>query len=124
MTTSPASGRVPSDTFGNRLAVMRHELGLTLEEAADRAGLKRATWRTWEHGAKPRDMARVVRQIEDAFGYDAVWLMWGGQLAPVDRPPSGGIPTQGHGQDGSTAGLSLVGSTGRDDPEPLVHRAA
>lgn len=103
---------------------MRHELGLTLEDAADQAGLKRATWRTWEHGAKPRDMARVVRQIEAAFGYDAIWLMWGGSLDPVDRPPSGGIPTQSHAGDGNTSGLSLVGSTPGDHAPDLEVDAA
>lgn len=104
---------------------MRHELGLTLEDAADQAGLKRATWRTWEHGAKPRDMAQVVRQIEAAFGYDPVWLMWGGRLAPIDRPPSGGgIPTQGRARGGNTAGLSLIGITpGAHSPDLEVDAA-
>lgn len=78
---------MPSDTFANRLAMMRHELGLTLDEAADRAGLKRATWRTWERGlSKPRDMASVVTQIADAFEYDPMWLMWGGPLGGDDDP--------------------------------------
>lgn len=68
---------------------MRHELGLSLEEAADRAGLKRPTWRAWERGlAKPRDMATVVRAIGEAFDYDELWLMWGGPLGAPGGPPS------------------------------------
>ena len=66
---------------------MRHELGLSLEEAADRAGLKRATWRTWEKGlAKPRDMIAVVNSIAGAFGYDARWLAFGGSLGRPEGP--------------------------------------
>jgi transcriptional regulator with XRE-family HTH domain len=95
MTVQPENrSRVPGDTFGNRLALMRHELGLSLDEAADRAGLKRATWRTWEKGlAKPRDMIAVVNNIADAFGYDAQWLAFGGALGIPKTPrpgPDGG----------------------------------
>ena len=87
MTVQPDGRRVPGDTFGNRLALVRHELGLTLEEAADRAGMKRATWRTWEKGlAKPRDMVSVVQQVADAFGYDAQWLAFGGSLGRPEGP--------------------------------------
>lgn len=117
---------MPSDTFGNRLAVMRHELGLTLEEAADRAGLKRATWRTWERGiSKPRDMAAVVTKIAGTFEYDAMWLMWGGPLG-VGHDPDGGT-TPGSPQPSSTDGYQNVShlfgdaeSVARRDPADLV----
>lgn len=96
---------------------MRHELGLTLEEAADQAGLKRPTWRTWELGAKPRDMARVVRRIAETFGYDEMWLMWGGPLGagqPDDDPGKHPQPaTEGRPEGGSTSGYGVTTITGR-----------
>lgn len=78
-----ATSWAPADTFGNRLALLRHELHLTLEEAADRCGLKRATWRTWELGiSHPRNMAEVVDQIAAGLARDGqevnrAWLAWG-----------------------------------------------
>lgn len=80
---------VPTDTFAARLLLLRAHLGLTMQEAADKAGLSRATWRTWEAGSHPRDASGVVRKIADAFGVDREWLMWGGALSPAQRTTTG-----------------------------------
>lgn len=68
---------VPQETFGTRLMLLRRELGLTVEEAAEKAGLSHATWSTWERGAKPRDLVSVVTKVVKAFGVDRDWLAWG-----------------------------------------------
>lgn len=76
---------VPQDTFGARLALVRHQLGrLSVEEAAQRCGLAPSTWRTWEAGVRPQDTQEVVRRIAGATGADRDWLMWGGHLVTQD----------------------------------------
>ena len=87
MTTQPTW--VPRDTFGARLALLRRELKLSTEEIADRCGLNRATWQTWEHGSSPRKMDSVVTRIALATGVSREWLMWGGPLGGLDSPSGG-----------------------------------
>lgn len=84
---------VPGDTFAARLMLLRQHLGhVTTEEIADRCGVKRATWSTWERGAAPRNMASVVARIALATGVSRNWLMWGGPLADPHGPS--GLPGQ------------------------------
>jgi len=71
---------VPEDTFGGRLLLLRHSLGLTSEQIAEKCGLNRASWNTWEHGVSPRNMAEVVEKIHQGTGADRGWLMWGTDL--------------------------------------------
>ncbi len=78
---------VPALPFGGRLLVLRHNLGLTVEEMADLTGQKSPTWSSWERGAKPRDLIAVVEAIHDATGVRREWLLWGGE--PGDGPPPG-----------------------------------
>lgn len=81
-TQTHAARWIPRDTFAARLALLRIELGnLTVEDAAQRCGLNRATWQTWERGSSPRNMSAVVAKIALATGADRDWLMWGGTLA-------------------------------------------
>jgi len=83
---------VPADTFGSRLYSVRRELGLTVEEAAKRAGVAHPTWSTWERGASPRDKAEAVRKIAEAFpGLDRDWLMWGGRGRTAWYDPRGRV---------------------------------
>lgn len=89
--------------------MLRKELGLTTEQAADRCGLNRATWQTWEHGASPRNMAAVVAAITLATGVDRDWLMWGG---PLDSRPSEGP--------GGTLGQSVIR---HNDTELMQYRS-
>lgn len=89
---------LPTGTFGQRLRVMRLARDLTVEEAAEACGVPAVTWRTWEKGAKPRDMEVKVRQIHNAMGVHLDWLMWGitpddgGSSAPT--PKGGGTPPE------------------------------
>lgn len=77
----------PADSFALRLAMMRTELGISLEEAAERCGLKPSTWATWEKGARPRGMDSVVQKIADGLGYDRGWIMFGGPLHDPSTDP-------------------------------------
>lgn len=85
---------LPTETFGQRLRVMRLARDLSIETAAEACGLPAVTWRTWEKGAKPRDMASVVRKIQDAMGVDRDWLMWG-----ISPDGDGGAMLAGGGGD-------------------------
>jgi transcriptional regulator with XRE-family HTH domain len=86
---------VPEDTFGTRLVILRRQLGLSVEEMAERCGQKAATWSTWERGAAPRSMASVVAAISLATGVSRDWLMWGGPLST--EPPDPGRRGEGSG---------------------------
>lgn len=87
MTTSAVEGTrlqrpVPADTFAGRLMLTRlHAGGLTIQEAAARAGLLNQSWSNWERGKQPRDKEDVVTAISEALDVDRDWLMWGGPLS-------------------------------------------
>lgn len=89
--TGPATGEVPRDTWSIRLVIARTQRGLTQQEAADKCGLPRANWSTWESGRIPRQQVDVTQKIAAGLGYDLNWLMFGGPLAGEhDRGPDGG----------------------------------
>lgn len=92
MSTQTVSRRIPRDTFALRLKIVRVELGLTIDEMAERCGLVSATLSTWERGARPRDFSDVVRKIVAATGYDREWLTWGGPLAEDGGDSPDGLP--------------------------------
>jgi transcriptional regulator with XRE-family HTH domain len=75
--TSLEEDWVPTDSFSGRLSQIRHELKLSQADAAERCGLAGPTWSTWENGASPRNMAKVVEAIHDGLGVNRAWLMWG-----------------------------------------------
>lgn len=84
--TIPRTGRVPKDSFALRLVMLRHELGLSQEQAATICGLKASTWATWENGVKPRGMDEVVGLIASQLDCDRGWLMFGGHPQGFDGP--------------------------------------
>lgn len=89
----PTRGTIPADTFALRLmAVRMHAGGLTIQDAAAKAGVTNQSWSNWERGMVPRDKADIVRAIADTFGIDRTWLMWGGALAPEPRRRARGGP--------------------------------
>lgn len=92
MSTQTVSRRIPRDTFALRLKIVRVELDLTIEQMAEKCGLKAATLGTWEHGARPRDFKDVVRKVATATGYDREWLIWGGPLVEDDGNTPDGLP--------------------------------
>lgn len=93
---------VPADTFGTRLMLLRRHLDLTVEQAAERAGLSHATWSTWERGAMPRNLPSVVTAVVEAFGVDREWLLWG-ELARTQPPTPGGRRAGRSGKRGGSA---------------------
>jgi transcriptional regulator with XRE-family HTH domain len=89
MTTQQASADVPLDTWSIRLVIARTQRGFSQDEAADRCGVKRASWANWERGVVPRGQVDVTRKIAEGLGYDLQWLMWGGPLRNVNDDDGG-----------------------------------
>jgi transcriptional regulator with XRE-family HTH domain len=79
----PPAARIPVDTFGARLALVRQASGgLNMTAAARRCGLNESTWHNWEAGISlPRDYLAVCGRIAGALGFDFAWLALGGPLA-------------------------------------------
>lgn len=91
MTTEQAAearGGVPRDTFPTRLRLARIHAGdVSIEVAAQRCGVKPATWSTWERAVhKPPHYEAMVRAIATGLGVDEDWLRDGGPLAPDPGP--------------------------------------
>jgi len=78
--------KVPTDTLGARLLVLRHEMGWSQREAVEATGVPYGTWQGMEMGRGTRNVDRHVAAIALATGYDREWLMWGGPLQPPDSP--------------------------------------
>jgi hypothetical protein len=70
---------VPSvDTFGSRLALVRHRMNWNVKEAARECGLPAATWRSWEmDGSLPRNIITIAMTIASRTGCDYLWLVHG-----------------------------------------------
>jgi transcriptional regulator with XRE-family HTH domain len=85
--TDKPRGRIPSDTFANRLVLARKLAGLTIRDAAKAAGLNYGSWSNWENGMRPADILDVTERISDALDIDREWLLFGGALeGPRGRP--------------------------------------
>lgn len=75
---APVGTWVPStEQFGARLALVRQSQHWNIKEAALACGIPEASWRSWEKGAKPRDMVEVCHDIADRTGVDFYWLIAG-----------------------------------------------
>lgn len=76
---------IPSDdTFAARLAMIRHQMGWNLKEAALACGFPPGSWREWElRGRDPRGLAGIAERIAQRTGADEYWLMTG-KLQPGD----------------------------------------
>lgn len=80
-------GRVPADSFPNRLAIVRAEEGWNYDQAAAATGIGSETWRLWEKRKRTcRTLDETCRQIADATGYSYEWLMVGGSLTSPNPP--------------------------------------
>lgn len=80
-------GRIPADTFSNRLILARALDGhISIREACEKTGLNRGNWQGWERGLRPRDQVEVCRIIADALDIDFNWLLFGGRLAGAQGP--------------------------------------
>jgi len=71
---------IPRNTFAARLLLVRHELGISQEEAAAKCGLDDGSWSNWENGTIPRKQVQIVQAISDGLGVDREWLAWDGGL--------------------------------------------
>jgi transcriptional regulator with XRE-family HTH domain len=81
-------GRVPTDSFSNRLVLARRLAGVTIEQAAEVAGLSKSSWANWENGRRPQDRLEVCRAIADTLDVDYHWLVFGGALLPARGRPT------------------------------------
>jgi transcriptional regulator with XRE-family HTH domain len=72
---------VDRNSFAYRAWVLRADMGLTLKEMGELIGVPGQTWRNWEAGHSPRNMAAVVDQIHEATRVSRAWLMWGSASA-------------------------------------------
>ena len=103
--TVGTSGRRPIDTFPLRLRIARVHAGdVSIEVAAQRCGVKPATWSTWERGVHtPPHLAAIARVIADGLDVDEEWLLNGG---PLDPPPGPTDPEGAalHAIDGDSGG--------------------
>ena len=57
---------IPSMSLGERTVTLRHCLGLSREELAERLGVDESTLRDWEHG-KRRPLKRNLGRLEVLF---------------------------------------------------------
>lgn len=64
-------------TFAARLAVVRNRMGWNAKEAALACGLPATSWRNWEAGKRPHDLAEVCTTIARRTGVPAAWLAFG-----------------------------------------------
>jgi transcriptional regulator with XRE-family HTH domain len=86
--STPRTGRIPADTFSNRLVLARRLAGMTIEEAAAAAGLNRSSWANWENGRRPQGQVDVCQAIANALDVDFNWLLLGGALEPARGRPT------------------------------------
>ena len=89
MTTPIAERRtwVPELTFAARLALVRHQMGWNIKEAALACGQPPQSWRGWEiQGRLPQDIVSVAQAISDRTGVDRDWLLFGGPLERATTP--------------------------------------
>lgn len=77
----PEVDRVPVDSFGIRLAIIRASRGWNMTQAAKACDVKPENWRLWEiKGRHPQDYEKVCRKIAEGSGFDRVWISAGGPL--------------------------------------------
>jgi transcriptional regulator with XRE-family HTH domain len=81
------TGRIPADTFSNRLLLARKLAGLTIREAAAQTGLNYGSWSNWENGKRPLDILDICQKIASQLDIDFDWLLLGGPLAGARGMP-------------------------------------
>jgi transcriptional regulator with XRE-family HTH domain len=117
-------GRIPADTFSNRLILSRALAGhLSIREACELTGLNRGSWQGWERGLRPRDIVETAQRVAEAMDIDRDWLLFGGPLAGPRGVPTRKSPRATSGypgmpirpRDNRPVGRALVGvGAGRD----------
>lgn len=84
MSTRTEQGWVPVvDSFGARLALLRHHCGWNLKQAAIECGVPAQSWRQWEvAGRRPHDYVDVCKRIAQRTNADMHWLAFGSTPRP------------------------------------------
>lgn len=122
---TPRRGRVPADVLANRLLLARKLAGLTIDDAAEAAGLNPSSWANWEKGMRPQRELDVLGAIAEALDVDFNWLAFGGALeSPVGRPVGKRVP-KGVRKLGSPTSTRPFGPCAdrpkvRNDPQPMA----
>lgn len=130
--TGRRPGRIPADTFSNRLILARALAGhISIREACEVTGLNRGSWQGWERGLRPRDILDAAQRIAEALDVDETWLLFGGPLAgprglptkvqrtlPREYPDQSVRPT-----DNRPVGRPGSGPGPRPTPRPTSRRA-
>lgn len=75
--------------FSTRLAVVRNRMGWNAKEAALACGLPASSWRNWEAGKRPHDLAMVCNTISRRTGVPATWLAFGPEAMQAARDTRG-----------------------------------
>ncbi len=70
-----ATGWMPGDSWGSRLAQVRQVMGWNQTEAAFACGLSARNWKRWEDGAMPRDLTDSALKISGVTEVDYLWLL-------------------------------------------------
>lgn len=80
----------PKFGFGDRLRLVRRDLGLTQAEMAIRIGCGLKAYSAWESGqSRPADLPSTAEHLEEVTGIErSWWLGWGEGVTPT--PP--GLP--------------------------------
>jgi transcriptional regulator with XRE-family HTH domain len=90
--TTPSSFGDPGD-LGRRIIQRRQELGMGVEELAERAGMHPSYLAYVERHAEARPGAAACARLAAALGTSVAWLRGGGQDRPVGAgPDAGGVP--------------------------------
>lgn len=82
-------GWIPDlNSFGARLALIRHHKGWNLAEAARECDVPVPSWRNWEdRGREPRGLLNVCMKIAGVTGVDLNWLVMGPAGQPTPAAP-------------------------------------
>ena len=82
-------GWIPANTFGNRLRLLRHDLGMSVYELAELTNgeVSHASLSNWERGGRPQKAERAIKTIADATGVSETWLLTGSTDAEAAAAP-------------------------------------
>ena len=76
----------PELSFAARLAIVRHQMGWNIKEAALACGFRPQSWRGWElEGRLPHDIRNIIDTIAERTGVDPDWLFRAGPMRGTKR---------------------------------------
>lgn len=81
--------------------------GLTIDQAAQAAGVKPSSWSNWEAGRRPQRETDILGMIADALDIDLEWLTYGGRLTSAYGRPTGRSESDTDGYPVSDLGMGF-----------------